>query len=275
MAIATNNTAWYPEDFGRLIDQVVDAKSIAAQVSTVTPISGATASFPMLSADPATAWYAEGSEIALTDPTLTEVTVVPRKVAGLTQVSNEAVADSSPNIATQVGQSLARSIAKGIDAAYFGNTVTNGPSGLQSVAYSTVEVDSATTFAPANLASAKFVAMQNGAEITHFVLGAELAEKLMTTPQSDSTSALMFNEGVRDGMTLAGATILVSPHVAAGEFWAIDQSQVLLVRREGTEVVTDGSAAFAYDSVQVRATARVDFAVLNPAGVVRGYNAVA
>ncbi|WP_237165556.1 hypothetical protein [Mycolicibacterium obuense] len=45
------------------------------------------------------------------------------------------------------------------------------------------------------------------------------------------------------------------------------------MERTGTTVTRSFDAAFAYDAVQVRATARVSFGFVNPAGVVRLYDA--
>ena len=59
--------------------------------------------------------------------------MTPLKVAGRTQVSNEAAQDSRPEVANQIGLGLARDIARKIDAAFFANTPTNTPSGLLSL----------------------------------------------------------------------------------------------------------------------------------------------
>jgi HK97 family phage major capsid protein len=84
--------------------------------------------------DPSNAWTAEGAEIPVTDPDLDELVVTPPKLAGLTVVSNELMADSDPSALDVVGQGLVRDLQVKLDAAYFGNTVANGPSGLESLA---------------------------------------------------------------------------------------------------------------------------------------------
>ena len=76
----------------------------------------------MLTADPATGWYAENTQITLTDPTTTELVITPKKVAGLTQISTKPQQDTNPAVAEQIGPSLGRSVAKKIDAAFFANT---------------------------------------------------------------------------------------------------------------------------------------------------------
>lgn len=275
MAVLDSNlaAAWTPEDYGKLIDTVIAAKSIAFQAGTVITTSGHEIRFPMLTADPSVAWYAENTQISLTDPETNELVVIPKKVAGLTQISNEAAADSNPAVADQVGQSLGRAVAKGIDHAFFANTTTNGPSGLLSLSgIQVVDTGTLTLTSLDPFHTAKADALNNGATLTHFILAPDVALTLAKAKQgTDLNTGLLDN--VADGVTLAGVKVLVSTDVAAGNAWGVDASQILVVQRTGTTVTRSTEAAFDYDAVQVRATARVGFGFANPAGVVRLYDA--
>ncbi|WP_099023568.1 phage major capsid protein [Mycolicibacterium palauense] len=273
MATLNSNlaAAWTPEDYGALVDTVVAAKSVAFQAATVIGTQRQSIRVPILTADPATAWFAENSTITLADPSAGEVEITPTKVAGRTQISNEAASDSEPAVAEQIGNSLARSIAKGVDAAFFANTTVNGPSGLLSVTTEVVDTGGAWTTLD-HVHDAKAAALAEGAELTHIVLAPDVALALAKAKQGTDSNVGLF-DNVADGVQLAGITALVSPHVAAGNAWAVDSSQVLVVRRTGTTVVTSTDAAFAEDAVQVRATSRVGFGFPNPAGIVRLYEA--
>ena len=265
--------AFTPEAYGALIDQVLADKSIAFQAGTVVQTGNESMRFPVLTSDPATGWYAENTQISLTDPTTTEIVVTPKKVAGLTQISNEAAQDTNPAVANMTGVALARSIGRKVDAAFFGNTVANGPSGLLSLAGVNV-VDTGTIPLTTLDAfhEAKAAALADGATLTHFILAADVAVALSKAKQG-TTSNVGLLENVGDGVTLAGVPVLVSTDVAAGNAWGVDSSQVLVVQRTGTSVVTSTDAAFDYDAVQVRATARVGFGFVNAPGVVRLYDA--
>ena len=110
----------------------------------------------------------KGQEINISDADLDEVVVVPKKLAGLTVVSNELVADSDPSALEIVGAGLVRDLQVRLDAAYFANTTANGPSGIQSIAAQPVEIGGAF----ANLdpfAAALSKAETVGADITSFV----------------------------------------------------------------------------------------------------------
>lgn len=269
-------TAWKPEDYGQLIDLVIAEKSAAFKAGTVIRTEKETIRFPKLTADPAVNWTAENAQIALTDPTTAELVVVPKKVAGLTQISNEAASDTNPAVADQIGRGLARNIAKKIDAAFFGNTVTNGPSGLLSAAGVQVVDTGTVTFTSLDpFHNAKSVALTNGAELSVFLVAPDVALALSKAKKlaTGSNESLFDTTGVSDGITLAGVPVIVSSDVAAGNAWGLDSTQILVVQRTGTDVTTSTDAAFAYDAVQVRATARVAFGFANPNGIVRLYDA--
>jgi len=275
MAVLNSNLAqaWTPEDYGKLIDLVIAEKSIAFQSSTVVRTGSETIRFPMLTADPAVGWYAENTQISLADPSNSELVLTPKKVAGLTQTSNEAAEDSNPAVAEVIGRSLARSIAKKIDAAFFANTTTNAPNGILSLGGVNVVDTGTVTWASLDpIHQAKHDALADGANLTHLILAPDVALTLAKAKETeDSFKGLLDN--VADGVSLAGLKLLVSTDVAAGNAWAVDSSQVIVAQRTGTKIVKSGESAFDYDGQQIRATARVAWGFANPAGVVRLYDA--
>lgn len=268
--------AWKPEDYGNLIDLVIAEKSIAFKAGTKITTGSESFRAPMLTADPSVGWYAENTEISLTDPTTNELVIVPKKVAGLTQISNEAAEDTNPAVANQIGQSLGRSIAKKIDAAFFADTTTNGPSGLLSLTgINVVDTGTITLTSLDPFHEAKAAALADGADISVWILAPDVALTLSKTKQltTGSNVGLLDSTGVADGVTLAGVPVLVSTDVAAGNAWGLDGSQVLIVQRKGTTIDKSKDAAFSYDAIQVRGVARVSYGFANPAGVVRLYDA--
>ncbi|QZT59271.1 phage major capsid protein [Mycolicibacterium austroafricanum] len=275
MAVLNSNLpqAWTPEQYGKLIDLVLADLAVAFKVGTVTNIDSESIRFPMQTDDGTVAWYGENTTIVLADPGTDELVVVPKKIAGRRQISNEAANDTNPAAAEQLSRSLARAVGKGIDAAFFANTTTNGPSGLLSLAGVQV-VD--TNDAWANLDhihDAKDAALSEGATLTHIVLARDVALKLAKAKENEGDSNKSLFDNVGDGSTLAGVKVLVSPAVPAGNAWGLDSTQIHIVQRTGTTIVKDRSAGFAEDALQVRATARIGFGFANPAGVVRLHNA--
>ncbi|VBA57610.1 hypothetical protein LAUMK191_04100 [Mycobacterium attenuatum] len=262
--------AWLPQDYGDMLDLVVQAKSIAAQVSTVYSTNREKVSFPLWVADPAVGWYSELDEITPADGDTDEVVVIPTKTAGLTLLSNELVDDSEPGMGDQVAQALANQIAKAIDVAYFGNTTVKGPNGLRSL--TTAVVDTGASLSNLDpFVSARYAAEAQGANLTHWVMSPTTAETLskLKTASGSNQSLLQF---VEDGITVAGLPVLTSTHVDAGTVaWGIDKTQQRYVLRRGTTVERFDSIT--NDGQYVRAKSRVGFGFLNPAGVVRLYDA--
>ena len=68
-----------PEEVGTLVIRPLMEQSIAAQVSTVIPTTSHDFRVPIVSADPTAAWTAEGAEISVSDPTITELCGPPRR----------------------------------------------------------------------------------------------------------------------------------------------------------------------------------------------------
>ena len=77
---------------------------------------------------------------------------------------------------------------------------------------------------------------------------------------------------MEDGIPSPGLPVLVSDQVdAATVFWGVPKAHVMFVQRQGTTV--ERFPAVEQDGTFIRAISRLGVAFLNPAGVVRGYDA--
>lgn len=267
--------AWYPQDHGDLIDNAVRNQAIAGKALSPVSCSGYQIGFPVLDSDPDVSWYAPGATITETDAGTSELIVQPKAAKGLSRVSNESLTDSDPAVAEVIGAGLARQIIEKVDSALFAATVpVNGPQGLMAYAYTSIEATNGVAAVTNEdlFVDAKFTALENGAELSAFVLATDVAKALAKVKVATSDSRRLLDHDAEGNLTIAGLPAFVSRHVAAGEAWGIDKSQVFLVIRKGTEVELDRSAAFAADSTLVRAVMRTNFAVTNPAGVIRLWN---
>jgi HK97 family phage major capsid protein len=143
------------------------------QVTTVVTTSSHDFRIPIITSDVSAAWTAEGNEITPSDAGVTEITVTPKKLAALSIISNELANDSSPTAADVVGESIARDLARKLDAAFFGSTVSNGPSGLESLnGYGFVDTDSVALTNVDAFSEAISKAENEGATVTSFVANA-------------------------------------------------------------------------------------------------------
>lgn len=260
-----------PEEVGELVVKPVEQASVAMQVSTVVPTMSASFRIPVITADSSAAWTPEGDEITPTMPGVDELDVIPRKLAALTIVSNELANDSSPEAQQVVGDSIARDIARKVDAAYFTATTINGPSGLESVAYQLVNAGSSFAnldpFAEA-ISKAEVVGAQITAWVTHptTLLGLSQLKKLST---GSNEPLLQPDPTLPTRRQILGVPIYPSPYVDEGAVWGIPMARVFVVLRSDVDLVVDESRYFEKDSIGVRATMRVGFGFPHPQAIVR------
>lgn len=259
-----------PEDVGELIVKPVEQASVAMQVSTVVKTKSASFRIPIITADSSAAWTPEGQEITPTMPGVDELDVVPKKVAALTIISNELANDSSPEAQQVVGDSIARDIARKLDAAYFTATTANGPDGLENIAYQLVSAGSQFTntdpFAEA-LSKAEVVGAQLTSWVAHptTLLGLSQLKK-----QTGSNEPLLQPDPTQPTRRqILGLPLFWSPFVDEGAVWGIPIQRVFAVLRQDVELVVDESAYFSSDSIGIRATMRVAYGFPHAQAVIR------
>jgi len=276
MALQHSNTAdaWTPADYGQLVNLAVQSKSVAFQAATVFSTDKVKVNFPLWVSDPTVAWYNELDTITATDGTTGEVVVTPSKTAGITRASNELADDTDPAIADQIGAALANQIAEAVDTAWLANTTAKANNGLLSLTYSAVDTGAIASVASLDpFIDAQFAAEAVGAELTSWVMHPTVAKQLSKIKvQTGSQQTLL--QRVEDGLVVSGLPVFVSPKVDALTLaWGIPKARVVTVIRKRTEVATSKDSGFANDAVDIRAIARVGFAFLQPASVVRLYDA--
>ncbi|MBO0680336.1 phage major capsid protein [Mycolicibacterium sp. S2-37] len=260
-----------PEEVHELVIQPLTTESVAFQASTVVQTNSHDYRIPILTGDPDVGWTAEGAEITADDADLGEVVVTPRKVAGITVVSNELAADSSPEATRVIGDRLVQSLRRKIDAAWFGNTTANGPAGLGSIAASNVYAGVSYANLDAFL-EAQVAAENLGQKVTAFVTNPNtvLALSKIKKAASSNEALLQPDPSSPSGRVIAGVPLLSSPDAPDnGLVWAVPQAVSFVVVRKDVEVVVDTSAFFTSDRVAIRAVARVGFGFPHEAALVK------
>lgn len=265
MALNTTSTGrgWLPDAHGDLVVTPVSRESVALQAlggPVTSPAQTNRFRIPIVAADPSAAYVAEGAEIPLSDATLSEVSDVFHKLAGLSVISRELADDSSPAAAEQIGQGLARDIAKKLDANFFGAGGLNAPVGLEDLAGVTVHTTSGTAWTDTDaFVSAIYGAEGEGATLGAFVANPADALALAQLREADTSNKHLLQPDPTQPLRrlLAGIPLLVSPSVTAGTVWGMPgEGRLQVCIREDVRIDTDGSAYFSSDQVAVRATLR-------------------
>lgn len=260
-----------PDDYGALIVQPVARQSIALQVSTVIGTDSHTFRQPILTEDANAAWYGEGQEITADDPTLAEIETTPSKVAGLTIISNELADDSSPEAAELVGNSIARSIARRVDEAYFGDLAAPAPSGLESLTTAT-EVPAGTAWENTDpFADAIAYADLEGSTITNFVANPVDYRTLMKLKRQADSNEPLFGLDATSGTRrlILGVPMLASEYVEPGTIWGIAREFSHVIMRRNVTIETSRDVKFTSDQTVVKSTMRVGFAFPHPKALVK------
>lgn len=267
----SNVTPISPEQIESLVVQPVEAQSVALHAATLIATSATKTRIPRVTTDPTAAWTAEGDEIGASDPKVDDVEIVPSKLAGLTVISNEAAADTSPAAASLVGDGLARDIAKKLDAAFFGSKGSSSiqPAGLEDLSDVTnVDPGEAWTNLDA-FAEAMSNAEGFGLNVDTFVANPADALILAKLKESEKSNRPLLGADPTSPTkrTLQGVQLLVSSAVKEGTVWGLPKVRVIVVRRNDVDLQVDKSAYFTSDRTAIRATMRVGFGFTQAAAV--------
>lgn len=253
-----------PAEVSNLVVTPLTQDSLAMQASTVVQSQTHEYRIPVVQDDPSASWVEEGEDISTSDQDLKEVTVTPRKVAGLTIITRELADDSTPEAATTVGKGLVRDLTRKVDEAFFGDLDSPAPSGLESL--SNVHETSVSSWEDLDpFAEAINNAEAHNAKLNTFVTNPDTALKLAQLKiQEGSNQPLLGMDATEStDRQILGVRLLVSPYVADETVWGIDAEYVTTVIRRGgsneAELVRDDSRYFESDRVALRAIMRVGF----------------
>jgi HK97 family phage major capsid protein len=248
---------------------------------------------PRVLADPAVSWTSEGSEISPTDPNYDEIVATPRKIAALTLVSNELVADSNPSVLEMLEMQLARAMALKFDLAYFEGSATppeirglrnvssintaGSPGGNGTAAGGFVNLDffaSALGQLEADNASASVAIMhpRTWTQLSKLKEQATGSNKPLLQDSAGSGS-----QGL--SRSLYGVPVLLSSQLSLTEsqgtsndcssIYVYDASHVVAVRRADLRIEVDRSYRFNFDQTAIRAILRIDVVHPQPKAINR------
>ena len=260
------------ETIQQLVVEPLTRQSVGTQVSTVVSTSSTSTRFPIVVADPTAGWTEEGHEIDVTDPNIDELNVVPKKLAALVVVSNELLLDSDPSALDVVGGGLTRDLQVKLDAAFFGGTVANGPSGLDSLT-GVQHVDAGSAFDNLDAFAEALSKLEtvDSSPTRSFVAHPDTLLALSELKIGDSWNLPLLGPDASSPTkrSILGVPVYWSPSVDESTVWLLSQAKSFVVVRMPTSLVVDSSAYFSSDRVGIRCTMRVGFGWPHEAAVVK------
>lgn len=214
---------------------------------------------PYVSVDPDAGFVAEGDDIDLDDVGSNQVAISTDKVAVLTRVSREVMAQ--PGAAERIANSLRRSITAKVDTAFINNA--SSPTGLLNID----GVESAGTLSTDLFAAYDAVAgiEDDGGQATHLLINPLDWGQLAKLPTADgSNQSLLADVHDAAARSLAGVPVTVHAAVPTGTALMLDKTEVVGAYGQIMLARSD-DAFFAQDAVGVRATFRLGWNVVRPA----------
>lgn len=274
---------------GRVWDRLAEKAVGLRSGFTVIPTDKAELSIPRITSDMSAAWVNEGDTIAESDPGLDAILATPRKLAALTSTSNETILDSNPKVLDVVFANLYRSLALGLDAAFYeGSGAAPELRGLKNTAGIQSVVMGANGAAFADLDPvAEAIGLLEGenAEATAIVMHPRTWADLMKLREQSGSLKPLLSESAKSPTggvqrTLFGVPVYLAAQLSttetkgtsgavASSVYVYQADQVIAVRREEARIEVDRSVHFAKDMVAIRGIVRFDLAVPNPKAVCR------
>lgn len=222
-------------------------------------------------AAPSTGWVAENAALTATDPQFQQVTLAPKHVGSLSEMSRNMLLQTSPAVEALVRQMMARDIALEMDRVALAGGGSNEPVGILSAVGVQSEAYATSLFATA----AEMIALADAANV-----GASRAFVSTPTVRKIAATALATDDRplgvstVFHGLTPTFSN-LVPDDLGAGsnEHGLIygDFSELLIGLWSGLDVLVNPfeSTAYSKGNVQVRAMATADIALRHPAAFVK------
>ena len=260
-----------------LLDTTVKAKAVAANSSIVHGTSRPAVDFPLFTQPVTTGFIAELDLLPLSNADTASVNVPAFKIAGATQVSAETLVDPDPSIAAMIGASLADQTVHSLDHAFLSvASTTNGFAGLLGKAYQSQDTNAATATLDDIIHAVYLINGAGGlgaprADTVILSVASALALSLTKTGTAFNTYALPIIQA-NNPEPLEGLKVIVSDLVDASTAgWVLDSTKQRLVLRQGTQITR--TFVPQNDSWFIGATSRYGWDTLNPASIVRLYNA--
>jgi len=134
-----------PSPLSNRIYEIITAIGHARREMTVLPMSSMTLDLSTLATKPTVAWISEGAQITASDLAFGRKTLTAEKLAGITAMSNEVLADANVDLVNYNIQKFAEAIADSEDEAFFNTCSASGVTGILQDTTNTVTMGSGDT----------------------------------------------------------------------------------------------------------------------------------
>lgn len=276
---ATASAISPPELSTYLWDRLRPMSIMLAAGARVITTDSRSVTWPRLTADVDPGWYAETEVILEGDPAFAQLTATPKKLAHRVELSNEVIDDSEPSIVDVLNGHLATMLALKFDLSAFEGNPTADPDSIRGLKY---------------VAGIQSISMgTNGAPLLNYdpflqAVGALRASNVpppyaiaanprtllaleLLRRETGSNEQLGAPAGLPPFFTTSQLSVTESKGTAvnASSAYVFAPAEVVVVRRQDSQIELDRSRLFDRDMSEVRAKLRADLIVPNPVAIVR------
>ncbi len=207
-------------------------------------------------------WVGEDTAPAQSGAAFDQVTMTPRTVGAISEISRRLLLQSSVDVEAMVRRDLATGVALEIDAvALNGSADTDAPNGLKDYAASLNAVDFAAAGAPtwAELVAMETAIAADDADVDSmaYIFNAALRGYLKQTPKVSGHPVFLMG----DDKLVNGYASIVSNQSATGDLWLGNWADFVIGMWSGLDLTVDPYTAAATGAVRVIAHQDVDFAI--------------
>ena len=242
-----------------------------------------TTTVPKILTATTTGWFNEAAQLSSTELTFDVVTLTARKLAAYCEVSNEALADSTPSIRDMVAHDFTRAMALGLDLAFLqGSGTPPAPRGMRnftSVTETHAGADgefprlnmfhdqlARVEAAGADLASLVwFMHPRTWSDIQHLL--DDNGSFYLSPDVTVAARRALWGVPVRTSSQISVTETQGGSGAACSYALLADMSQVAIGRRMDMTLQYSTDFKFDYDQTAVRATSRWDIQPINVAAV--------
>ena len=253
--VATNLMA------GSFIDVLRNSASVMAAGARMMPGLVGNVAIPKKATASAGGWIStEGGASSESEPTFSQVTMTPRTVGAYTDMTRQAILQSTPAIEALVRDDLTQALALALDK---GALEGSGSSGQPTGILNTVGVNKPTNFAAAVPTFAEMVALETALAEDNALLGnlAYITDAAtyggLKTKSKDSGSGMF----VLEGGEANGYRVIRSQQATAGNVYFGNFSDLLIGMWGGLDLTVDPYTASSSGTVRIVALQSVDVAV--------------
>lgn len=270
MTLLTNNSKpLTPAEITGLVIEPVLERAVTASAANVIPFSTNELRIPIVT-DGSAAWVAEGAEIPVDEPVLSEVVLTPRKLAVLVPLSNELIADANGDVTRRVGEAVARAIARKLDAAFF--AATTPANGMKALGAQTGTLTATSDLVNLDVfVQAISDLAAHGNQASTIVVSPATFKVLATLKVSAGSNAglLQPTATLSTPLQIAGLPVVVTSALADDVAYVVDSSRIIVgLRTSDVQLAVDSSVYFSSDRSALRATLRVGSAFPDPTAIV-------